>query len=459
MCIVTMGKVRLDRHQKIALARIVSDLIEADFIVDEGEMDFYEKTISKEGYNISQAMLSEAKKMDYATAVGVLKAADGETRSAIVQTLKDMALSDGSCAQLEAIQIFALEQALDYGARLFSIPAGEAGIDNLKAIYIENQDNTRTDRKIKNDYARIRNDFAMVGMEFVFIPQVVEDYRRMKPSYLEKVVKYMIPMVSDEKIVRICSELCEMTTSKFCRNLLYKKLGIQLADVGPSLLIKINESDVVDKYGADDAERRSFANFLLIELSENNLTQNVGRLVERYRAMVDEEIVVHNKLESSKFKYFGFHRSLFDLIAFGKSKEEYRLVFNFKDGRREVLFVAVDDERKTIPLKLNPQETALYFLVARKSLEGGGLDWRSLPTGSAEQKRSLEEYNSVYRQISHGRESMDYKDRAQIYHIKKRIESLSELANADMFIPCHIKEGRMSFYRIGAQKEYIQFVD
>lgn len=37
----------LERIQRIALARILSDLIEADFIVEEREMDFFEKIISK----------------------------------------------------------------------------------------------------------------------------------------------------------------------------------------------------------------------------------------------------------------------------------------------------------------------------------------------------------------------------------------------------------------------------
>ena len=50
----------LERVQRIALARILSDLIEADFIVEEKEMDFFEDTISKDGFNISESMLEEA---------------------------------------------------------------------------------------------------------------------------------------------------------------------------------------------------------------------------------------------------------------------------------------------------------------------------------------------------------------------------------------------------------------
>ena len=111
-----MEKLHLDRTQKIAFARIISDLIEADFIVEESEMDFFEDIISKNGLNISESMLVEAKKMDLAKAVSILKELDSERREQIIGCLKDLALSDGTCVPLEAIQIFALEQAMEHDA-------------------------------------------------------------------------------------------------------------------------------------------------------------------------------------------------------------------------------------------------------------------------------------------------------------------------------------------------------
>ena len=95
----------LERVQRIALARILSDLIEADFIVEEKEMDFFEETISKDGFNISESMLIEAKRMDFAKAMSILKELDEETREELVETLKRLSLSDGTCVPLEAVLI------------------------------------------------------------------------------------------------------------------------------------------------------------------------------------------------------------------------------------------------------------------------------------------------------------------------------------------------------------------
>ena len=84
---------QLDRESKIAFARITTDLIEADFVVEADEMQFFEKIISKDGFSISDAMLVEAKKMDFAKALSILKTLDEESRKLVVDTLKQLSMS------------------------------------------------------------------------------------------------------------------------------------------------------------------------------------------------------------------------------------------------------------------------------------------------------------------------------------------------------------------------------
>ena len=97
------------------------------------------------------------------------------------------------------------------------------------------------------------------------------------------------------------------------------------------------------------------------------------------------------------------------------------------------------------------------MMIVRKSLEGNGLDWREhIP--KAEKKKLLGEYNNIYSYIGKGNIVNEYKDRTQTHHIKTRIKVMSGLANAEMFIPEHVKCGLMSFYRIKAPKEYVTFI-
>jgi len=449
-----MEKLHLDRTQKIAFARIISDLIEADFIVEESEMDFFEDIISKNGLNISESMLVEAKKMDLAKAVSILKELDSERRKQIINCLKDLALSDGTCVPLEAIQIFALEQAMEHDAYIYSVPSKDIGIDNMKVIYIENDNDTEISKEIESNYRSISNEFALAGFDFVHIPFVVTDYKRMSLDYLRKVVKYMIPSIPPEKVDAICNDLQSMTTSRFCRDLPYKKISIPLLDVRPSLLIKISESAIIDQYDVEDAERTDYANFLRIELKGDVLSEIRG-LIDSYHKMINCAITVNSMPKNQKFMYYGFHRSLFDLIAYGREQKEYFLVIDITKHQAQVYFEPIDDDGERIPIKLNPQETALFVMIVKKSFMGKGLDWREQVPDNVK-KEILIEYNKVYSHIGKGNTTREYKDRTQVHHIKNRIRSNQCIANMELFVPLHVKDGIYSYYMVKATPKNIQ---
>lgn len=447
-----MDKLRLDRTQKIAFARIISDLIEADFIVEESEMDFFEEIVDEN--SISEPMLVEAKKMDLAKAVSILKELDEGRRKKIIECLKDLALSDGTCVPLEAIQIFALEQAMEHDAYIYSVPSKDIGIDNMKVIYIENDDKTEIAKEIELNYRSISNEFAFAGFDFVHIPFVVNDYKKMDLDYLRKVVRYMIPSVPSEKVNAICGDLQSMSTSKFCRDLLYKKINIPLLDVKPSLLIKISESAIIDQYDVEDAERTDYANFLRIELKGDVLTV-IRNLIDSYHNMINCTISVTSMPKNQKFMYYGFHRSLFDLIAYGREQKEYFLVIDITKHQAQVYFEPIDGDGERIPIKLNPQETALFVMIVKKSFMGKGLDWRELMPDTVK-KEILAEYNKIYSHIGKGNTTCEYKDRTQVHHIKNRIRSIQCIANMELFVPLHVKDGKYSYYMVKATPRNIQ---
>lgn len=443
---------KLHREHKIAFARVITDLIEADFVVEADEMQFFEKIISKEGFSISDAMLIEAKKIDFAKALSILKALDVNSRRIVVDTLKQLSMSDGVCVPFEAILIFSVEQVLMNNATVHSIPQSGINIDNLKVIYIENHE-TKIGKQIEAKLSSIVSELKLVGFDFVYIPRLTQDFEKMEHDYLKKVVKYMIPSISDERISTICENLRGLTTSRFCRDLLYKKLGMNLIDCKPSLLIKINDSDIVDKYESEAIERIRYSNFLQLELKDDVIDE-IHSIIDTYHSMISCSITIESKPRTPKFIYTGFHRSLFDLIAFGRELKEYRLVFQFLEHKVNVYFESIDNSNEQILLKLNPQETALYYMIAKMSLSGKGLDWRE-HVPNKEKIKILTEYNDIYSKIGKANFASEYKDKIHVHHIKKRILALHNVANANMFMPEHCKSSNESFYHIKANKEYI----
>lgn len=445
-----------DRLQRIAIARLLSDLIEADFVVEQKEMSFFETLISKDYFNITASMLVDAKKMDFAKAVSLLKELDRSKRVDLVNMLKMMAMSDGTCVPFEAIQIFAIEQSLLNDATVYSVPSLNFKIDKLTALYIENESYTKIDPIIDDNYRFLCNEFSMAGFNFVHIPHIVKDFTMMSPDYLRKVVMYMIPSITLEKVESICNNLRELTTLRFCRDFLYKKTGLNLLDTGPSLLIKINESVLVDPYSDDEAERRDYSNFLRINLNDD-LLKRIPDLLDTYHAMISSDIVLYSKPKLSKFIYYGFHRSLFELVAYSKVQKDYRLVFNISNLPASVYFESLNDDCDRILLKLPPQEIALYAMIVKKSLTGEGLDWREhIP--DKEKEQLLSEYNKIYSHIGKGNVLTEYKDRTQTNHIKNKLKVMQNIANLDVFIPEHVRIGGKSLYRIHASKSDIEFL-
>lgn len=442
------------REHKIAFARVITDLIEADFVVEVDEMQFFEMIISKEGLDISESMLVEAKKMDFAKALTILAELDEEARNYLISTLKQLSMSDGVCVPLEAILIFAVEQVLMNGATIHSVPQSGISIDNLKVIYIENEE-TEVGHQIEEALSFIVSELKLAGFDFVYIPRLISDFGRMEHDYLRKVVRYMIPSISEERVEAICENLRSLTTAKFCRDLLYKKLGMNLIGCKPSLLIKINDSDIVDRYDSESVERVRYSNFLQMEL-RGSVMAEIASFIEKYHSMISCSITVENKPRTPKFIYTGFHRSLFDLIAFGRELKEYRLVFDTTERRANIYFEPIDGEGELLPLKLNPQEASLYYMILKSSLRAKGLDWREhIP--EADKRAVLAEYNAIYRTIGKSNSVAEYKDRTQVHHIKNRIRAIKNIANASMFIPEHFKSGNESYYRVAANVEYVVF--
>lgn len=446
---------KLDRTHRVALAKLIIDLIDADFIVDEGELVCLERIISKGYLNISNPMLQEARGVTFAKAISVLSDLDEKTSIEIVALLKEMSLSDGKCVSCEAAIILAIEYALTHKAQVFSVPSNGMRMDVLTTIYLESTNDSKDFKQ--SDYIGLRSLLETIGWKFIYIPEIVSDFNHLDVSYLKRVVRYMIPTVSDKAVESICENLCGMTTERFCSEVLYKKVGVNIKCPKPSLLIKIGESYTLDMHASDDYNMTGYSNYVLVPI-ESQLKTTIDSLVGKFKSMVCDYVPNLYVDTKGKFFYSGFHRSLFDVIAFGKDKIECKLVIDLKNVKTPICFVGINDDSKVFPLLLSPQEATLYILIIQESISGQGLDWREqLPDD--DRHLIMEKYNKIYSQLGSGRKTTHYKDRTHINHIKNRLKALeSSVVNINMFFPEHIKNGTSSLYSVDLKPNYISLL-
>lgn len=465
-------RLQLDRIQKIAFARVLSDLIEADFIVDEGEMKYLKDEIMDGGPKITKSILENARRKSFEEAIRILKTLRENTRKEIVECLCKASLSDGTCVPSEALLLMAVISSLQEDGEVYSVPSSRSHIENMKVLYIESESGTPTDDYIFNHFRALSNEFLLAGFDFVYIRKIVEDYKNLGHDYLRDVISFMSPSATEEEINSIMKSLCNISTSRFTKDLLYGKMGIPVLAVRPSLLIKIGQSYLVEASHKGKEERVVYDNYLCIPVMANVLKQ-VTDQIDVYKGLVSKVNFVEVQPTSKKFKYFGFHKSLFDLVAFVKRiKQEYRVIIDISSKKRGIAFYPFESSDKDSALELDKKVLgnkglALYTMILVDSLKCSGTNW-----GSSELRDGsfLRKINNMYFEFSGGN-SFDRNEKCETQDEIKRVKTMrnqlvSKLKNqirakADtidnyaMFMPELKYVGKSSVYYIPITFEYV----
>ena len=150
--------------ERTAIARIVSDMIKADNIIEESEIEMLNKF--KREYNIDSRILSEARHVKFSKAVSDLDSLMDEKKIEIFNTIKSIAIADGVCVPREAMLLLALRYALgiqrnpnnpnkyiinhNRNVKLISCPTGETSITSQYVIYIEGKYHNEENENIRN---------------------------------------------------------------------------------------------------------------------------------------------------------------------------------------------------------------------------------------------------------------------------------------------------------------------
>lgn len=340
------------RAHKIAIARILADLIKADRIINTGEMECWERICSK--YGIDKGVETDALHLSFADALETICHSGVKgLKEDLLGDCHAMTRSDGFCAHSEALIMIALMLMLDpshtSSVEVISIPKASFNIDMATSLYVESQYDPATNEAIKMNYRAIFKEFQLAGFHFVYPPKIIEHYRDTDPRLFRQILSFLAPSLSDEGIDHAFRSLMKMTTEVFCKDLLCNKCGISdLRTTYPSLLIKIGNSFVGET---------AYANYLKIEVDENILS-TVQLFVDKFRDMLRSDVYVVNTSEErdSQFHFHGFYKQLLDIFLIRKNIRSKILIDPYKE---EILFPDIDAKASG----LHRRERALYTLL------------------------------------------------------------------------------------------------
>ena len=348
-------------HQKIAIARLISDLIKSDDVICKEEIVLYNQIVAN--YDISQDELYEAQFMSQAEAVSYIKSMATAEHKKILSILRKAAYSDNCCVAREALLLLTLSLNLgDTQGKYHLLSTPIKGWQNLEkyVIYIESDYMHAINEEIMQQYELISNLLHLWKFEFIYIPKLILSFREMDREYLCNIIRYMNPRLSTEMIDHLYQRLTRFTTESFTREYLANSSHHNhFHDIEPSLLINVGMSHVpaintahIDTY---------FINFLTIRLEDEPqcVLNEVRRFLDMYETFITEPEYHRPKRGKTLFHYHGFYKQLFDFLARHHTNgEENRILIDIPARRIWM---------RGIEVQMSATQLATYMFILHQS--------------------------------------------------------------------------------------------
>jgi len=440
----------MNKIEKISIARVVSDLIKADSVIDSREMELF--GLIKESYKLNQECLNDTRFMTYSDAVNNLRSMGKNEREELMTLFKNITLADGMCNKDEALLMMALLYCMEgeYDAEMVHIQVPQQGLqlENSQVVYVEAKYDEEINKVIQENYQQIENAMRLAGFDFAYIPQIAKTYKSTPERLFHEVMSFLTPNLEESELKNVVEKVSKMTTAEFCQEQLCKKLHINcMSETGPALLMKVGETI---------SENNIFANFLKIDIDDNML-EEIKKFMYRFTSMMNAEYSILRNIynSSDRFVYSGVYKQIMDLCLMKDNSKSKVLLDTFA---QKIKFVDINEE-----LKVSKSEKALYVLILAESLSGGAnfnppANPKYKDLYNTRVKRLTKKYAKIYHMFGGDIENvpniMGREIRSpKIAHINKYIENIAtKLSSPEDYMIQRTSDG---FYRIKVDNSMI----
>ena len=376
------------KDQRIALARIVYDLIMADKIIDDEEVVKFAKLFGEENNRI---LFHQAQELTFAKAIKLLTQpsddnndnevirkvhADQRRRQAekAANIVSETASSDGFCAPAEAILLLAIDYFLKKNNATYtkydiqSFKLTDIFIGKRFVLYVDNNASSKS-LEVEQNYDLIVNLLASIGFQFIYIPKIVEQYKKKGLEMFKAMSMYIFPDIPEDKVEDVYNNIMQMDTKSFVKDYLNEKLGFDIICARPSLMVMLGRSSVIGKNISDKGlVYETNANFLKINIGEEKVVNVVGDLVHDFNKFVTFNFHIDFNPAKDKLLYHGIHKAFFRMVALAKNNpQQYNI--NISTNLHAVF---INDYK----LPLAKGKTAIYIMILCRSFFG---DKKGLP--------------------------------------------------------------------------------
>jgi hypothetical protein len=406
---------KFKEQHKTALAKVLSDLVQCDGIVNQGEIDFLQQVYTL--FNITLTSRKKATNISLSEAVNILKGIGNPEKITILKIFQSLSLSDDSLAPTESLFITSIMMSIGIdlpetqglNATFVSIP--DLSFDTRNAVlYVEPTYDKKTNTSIKRDYEAICRLLRLSQREFFFLPKVVGDLKRKKKTF-RNALSYIEPTLSEDQLDHIDAQLPQLDSVFLSKEIFLNYLntnGLKISE--PSFLLKIGNM----KPGTDQ-------NFLIIETGSHPL-QTLERFVQlnanimrinppvsnaKEEAFLKKLTLKSEKKHKDELNYTGFHKIILDILLKYNGLHEVSRLYISSTG--DIFLTDLNNTEVKMPALC--KVLYIFFLLHE---EGMSLNYLNDHT---------EELYRIYRRVS------TYGDEALL---RKAIDNLTDFIGSTM---------------------------
>lgn len=399
---------RLDAEDQAALARVVSDLVLADCIIELNEVDRFNEIFHSLK---NKDVFYNAKCLTLEQAVKRLKNVAHDFPFEIDNLINGIVSCDGMCAPEEARLLlafryyFSSNKTITQGERfvpryeIISVPRTELDLGNQFVLFIDSTDSL-VNFHISQEYNLLSNLLNSIGFQLIHIPNIVALYTTNKGHTFRTMVRYLFPEIDEKEVDQVYDSIKSMTTQSFVRDHLVPKMKFDVANTGPALLVMLGADSVICNHLSENGiSNKRYVNMLKINLKDNIRREHqddseplefVEKFVLDYKKVVayNHQDIDFNPIHD-KMLYKGMYRVFFDLVALAQHNPNHPRI-DIDTQKHSILI----NQRK---VDVSPAEAARYILMLLLSISGDrkGLPKKRLSNGLL----SAESIQSYYEQI------------------------------------------------------------
>ena len=344
------------------MAKVLSDLVQCDGIVNQGEIDFLHRV--NEAFGITSASRKKATTLSLSDAVGILRTLGDREKNMLLCLFQTLSLADNKLNPNESLLITALILSIDVQlietqgikAHLVSIPHLDFDTRNA-VLYVESKYDSKTNKSILHDYKDICRLLEDDRRELFYLPLVLRNLGK-KQATFRQMLNYLEPTLSDEQLNFIDTRLPQMDSTFLSKEIFLNYLNINGLEIKkPAFFFKIGDKDsdnyhdylILEIGGKPLATLQHFYALKnsIVRLKPNILNAKERRLLQQIRPSADN---------NNELKYTGFHKVLIDIVLKHEGTHEVSRLYVTKRGD---LFLT---DRNNTEVKMPALSKALYLL-------------------------------------------------------------------------------------------------